>query len=179
MDSDKIKHIFDILKPGDIIFTCATSFTAKTVRFITNGQVSHCAIYIGNGQIIEAQLGVKVRTYDLINYLNDPTTPVYYGILNNRDENQISEAISTAKSFLGRSYDLIGQIGVLVKILTIKLGLSKWINFYGKNIVDNNHEFWCSELVAYCFGNITTVDFRYATPEDIAMSTKLNFKQTL
>ncbi len=183
MESEKINKIFDKIRPGDIIFTRSNDLIAKIIRFVTNGQINHCAIYIGNKQIIESQLGVGVRRYYLEDYLNQKDTEVYYGLLKDVSINQINEAIITAKGLLGRKYDLFGQIGVLVKILAVRLEWTKVLHFYSKNITKDSNAFWCSELVAYSFGNngtpLTDVDYRYATPEDIASSKKIDFKQKL
>ena len=60
------------------------------------------------------------------------------------------------------------------------MGLTGLVKFYGKNITQNTKSFWCSELVAYCFEEadaiLTEVDQRYATPEDLARSNKIDFK---
>ncbi|MDH3320145.1 MAG: YiiX/YebB-like N1pC/P60 family cysteine hydrolase, partial [Betaproteobacteria bacterium] len=51
------------LRPGDIILTSASSLRSAGIQLMTLAPVSHAAVYIGNGQVVEAVgSGVRVRT---------------------------------------------------------------------------------------------------------------------
>jgi hypothetical protein len=51
------------LRPGDIILTSASSFKSAGIQLLTFAPVSHAAVYVGNGQVVEAVgSGVRVRT---------------------------------------------------------------------------------------------------------------------
>jgi len=173
-------HNFDNINRGDLIFTRSLDFTGKVIRFITRSEINHVAIYLGNGKIIESQLGHGVRNYDLQDYMNDEKCQVYYGSLKHISSKQIETAIKNAENLLKSPYDLAGQAGILFKIIIMGIGLGWLVKFYGKNITQNDNAYWCSELVAHCFEKagvrFTQVDQRYATPEDFAISDLIDFK---
>ena len=51
------------LRPGDIILTSTPTLTSAGIRLMTFAPVSHAAVYIGNGRVVEAVgSGVRVRT---------------------------------------------------------------------------------------------------------------------
>ncbi|MDH5579795.1 MAG: YiiX/YebB-like N1pC/P60 family cysteine hydrolase [Betaproteobacteria bacterium] len=51
------------LRPGDIILTSTASLRSAGIQLMTFSPVSHAAVYIGNGQVVEAVgSGVRVRT---------------------------------------------------------------------------------------------------------------------
>lgn len=52
------------LQPGDIILTAGTSLVASSIQLVTFTPVSHAAIYIGGGMVVEA-LRPKVRVVTL------------------------------------------------------------------------------------------------------------------
>jgi len=171
---------FDKIKRGDLIFVRTSNFSGKIIRFVTNSEINHVAIYLGAGKVIESQLNHGVRYYDLKNYAENSKYVVYYGSLKNIPSKQIESAIKNAENLLNSPYDLLGQIGVLFKIIIMRLGLGWLVKFYGRNITQNDKAYWCSELVASCFEKVgirlTQVDQRYATPEDLAISDSIEFK---
>jgi cell wall-associated NlpC family hydrolase len=51
------------LRPGDIILTSTSSLRSAGIQLMTFSPVSHAAVYVGNGQVVEAVgSGVRVRT---------------------------------------------------------------------------------------------------------------------
>ncbi|MGH8709549.1 MAG: YiiX/YebB-like N1pC/P60 family cysteine hydrolase [Burkholderiales bacterium] len=51
------------LRPGDIILTSESSFRSASIQLLTFAPVSHAAVFVGNGQVVEAVgSGVRVRT---------------------------------------------------------------------------------------------------------------------
>ena len=172
--------IFDKIKIGDLIFTRSEDWTGKVIRFVTQSEINHVAIYIGSGKIIESQLGHGVRRFNLQEYLNDKKCEVYLGKLKQIEQKQIEEAIKNAENLLSRPYDLTGQAGILFKIIIVGMGLERLIKFYGKKVSKDKATFWCSELVIHVFAlagaQLTEVDKRFATPEDLARSNNIEFK---
>ncbi len=52
----------DTLQPGDILLTAIPTFTSVGIRLMSFGAVSHAAVYIGEGKVVEAVgSGVRVR----------------------------------------------------------------------------------------------------------------------
>lgn len=55
----------DALRPGDILLTSAPTLKAAGIQLVTFAPVSHAAVYIGDGEIVEAVLsGVRARSLD-------------------------------------------------------------------------------------------------------------------
>jgi hypothetical protein len=51
------------LRPGDIILTSTSTLRSAGIQLMTFAPVSHAAVYVGNGQVVEAVgSGVRVRT---------------------------------------------------------------------------------------------------------------------
>jgi len=171
--------IFDKIKRGDLIFTRSESYMGKVIRFVTKSNINHVAIYLGDDKIIESQLGFGVRYYELLKYIDDKNCEVSCGNLIQIDSKQIEKAIESAENLLNSPYDLIGQAGILLKIIIVRIGLNGLVKFYGRNFAQNINAFWCSELVAYSFekaeSKLTDVDQRYASPQDLAESKKIKF----
>lgn len=44
-----------VLRPGDLIFCHGSSLVDRIIQFVTRSKYNHAAIYIGNGQVMEAQ----------------------------------------------------------------------------------------------------------------------------
>jgi len=169
------------LKRGDLIFVRSSGFIGWGIRFLTQSEINHVAIYHGDEKLIEAQLGKGVQYNTIDNYLNDKNNyKVYAGYVSSAITNDmIEKAIAVASNELNKPYDLFGQIGVLVKIIVTSIGLGRVVQFYGKNIAQKTNAFWCSELVDYAYDNagfkLTQVDQRYATPQDLAISKFITF----
>jgi hypothetical protein len=43
------------MNPGDLLFVSGTDWIAKLVKWVTKSKYSHVAVYMGNGQSMEAQ----------------------------------------------------------------------------------------------------------------------------
>ncbi|WP_081862078.1 YiiX/YebB-like N1pC/P60 family cysteine hydrolase [Cupriavidus sp. SK-3] len=67
----------DALQVGDILLSAATSFNSSAIRLATISQVSHSAVYVGGGNVVEA-VGSGVRVYPLQQALNDGDIIVAY-----------------------------------------------------------------------------------------------------
>ena len=169
------------IKRGDLVFVHSSGFVGWGIRFLTQSEINHVAIYLGDGKLIEAQLGKGVQYNTLDSYISDKSNyKVYAGNLSPVITNDIIEkAITIAESELTKSYDLFGQLGVLLKIIVNAVGLGSLVQFYGKNVAQNTNAFWCSELADYAYDTagfkLTDVDQRYATPQDLAISKSITF----
>ncbi len=57
----------DVLRPGDILLTSMPGFTAAAIEFLTIAPVSHTALYIGDGRVVDAvRAGVQERSIDQV-----------------------------------------------------------------------------------------------------------------
>ncbi len=62
-DDDDVPVLPADLRPGDIILTSTASLRSAGIQLLTFAPVSHAAVYVGNGQVVEAVgSGVRVRT---------------------------------------------------------------------------------------------------------------------
>lgn len=57
------------LKPGDLIFVHGTDWISQCIERFTKSKYSHVAIYIGDGQVMEAQGNRTVGTRSLSYYV--------------------------------------------------------------------------------------------------------------
>jgi uncharacterized protein YycO len=62
LDGDQVLARPEDLRMGDIILTAGPSVTATGIQFMNLAPVSHAAVYIGDGRVVEAVFaGVRVR----------------------------------------------------------------------------------------------------------------------
>ena len=170
-DSDFIKNLL----PGDLICVRAESIIGKIIRWTTESNVNHVGMYIGNGLMIESTLGVGVRILPITIYLDDPTIQVFVArVKTTIDSNAL---IATAFTYFGSKYQILGQIGIAVKALVKKAGLSKYIAFWGTNKL-NTDRVWCSEYMGYVFKTQNIIfaneDPSYLTPGEVYASPAVN-----
>jgi uncharacterized protein YycO len=138
----------------------SNGFLARLIQLATFSKFNHCFIYIGNGQIVEADLnGVRIAhaekypniAWNKHEVLTDAQREVIY---------------RTALSLVGQPYNYIEIGNLLLRILGLKIlsdGIvGKWAN--GKGYI-------CSELVTECY-NKAGVDTgkipALTTPADLA-----------
>jgi hypothetical protein len=170
-DENFIRHY---ARPGDIVSVRSEDWIGRSIRWVTESNVNHTALYIGNGLIIESDRGKGVQIIPLSVYLNDPTKEVYLSrVKAHFDANAL---IELAYKFYGEKYDLLGQFGILIKYLVKKVGLSHVITFFGKNRA-NNYGIWCSEYIGILFWQqgirFSDTDTSYLTPGEIFESDTL------
>jgi hypothetical protein len=168
------KFIRHYAKIGDIVSVRSEDWIGRSIRWVTDSNVNHTALYIGNGLIIESDRGKGVQIIPLNTYLCDPTKEVYLSrVKAHFDPNALVEL---ALQFHGEKYDLLGQVGILLKYLVKKAGLGKVITFFGKNKA-NNYGIWCSEFIGILFLQqgirFSDSDTSYLTPGEIFESDTL------
>ncbi len=67
----------EALQVGDILLSATPSFNSSAIRLATLSQVSHSAVYVGDGNVVEA-VGSGVRVYPLHQALDDGDIIVAY-----------------------------------------------------------------------------------------------------
>ena len=99
------------LLPGDLIVSTSAAWISARIRDLTNSPVSHVAIYIGDGQVIESvDEGVVVRS------LTDALQDDYYAAAFRADaltDPQRSTLVRWLRSQVGKQYDYVAIISLL------------------------------------------------------------------
>jgi uncharacterized protein YycO len=177
------------MRPGDIIISTTDSDISKRIRQATGSVVSHAAVYVGDGYVIEAvDEGVLQLTVEAS--ISQDSVAVAY-----RHKDMTSEKAAKVVAFLKdakaqrRKFDFMGLIRVApfqivsgycdslpeAMRATCKAGASKF-----KLGTDNNDEFYCSELVFEAFMsaglNISDIDPHWSSAQDVV---RLNHNGTL
>lgn len=160
------------LVKGDIILSTTDAFVSKAVKFATNSKYSHARLYIGANNIIEA-IDPKVTTEKITDVIKgDKYTAVYrYLGLTAHQQTQI---IAYAKKQIGKEYDLSGAVGSPNAALTNGITTISKLS----NLVSSEHDFYCSELVAFAYkaaGIKLEIAASQTTPKDLARNKKLQY----
>jgi hypothetical protein len=127
-------------RPGDYIVVRTGGLAARLIRLVTRSRFNHAAIYIGNGQVIEATPRHGVIVASLTEYAGDL-------MLSNSDEPTMSEqraaVVDFARYLVGERYsfesdavDLLARLGIHWRVLGRLAGVRKAL--------------MCSQLVAIC-----------------------------
>lgn len=135
-----------LLYPGDVILFSGTGFVSRGIKFFTNSEWSHAALYVGGGDgyIIEAtQAGVeKTKMADVMLHASKICVRRYRGLT----LEQVELLKDKAYSLIYDRYDYAQLLSLGVYFAFRKVGLT-WAalvrNLPGKMI--------CSELVAVCY----------------------------
>ena len=142
------------LQPGDLILSTSAAWISKEIRGQTRSPVSHVAIYIGDGQVIEAIEG-GVTIHSLNNALSDDYYAAAYRVdgLTPDDRQRMVRWLRTQE---GRPYDTWGIVGQVT-------GASDYIN--------EEDAWFCSELTFAAYEHIekplTTTSPGDSTPGQI------------
>ena len=112
------------LEDGDVLLFDTLSLASQIIKTLENSPVNHCALYIGDGQIIhvghtsgEAPKGEAARQDDLVNLLASREIRTVTALRHtlrgtNWDNGLAAEVIKTAKGYLGHATygytDLLG-----------------------------------------------------------------------
>jgi cell wall-associated NlpC family hydrolase len=129
------------LKPGDIILNTTEGFVSETIRFFSNSSYNHAAIYIGNGEVVEA-VGHGVQRIKLTDFLKDDHIIRSMVLRNNNlTDSQRGAIADFAIKQVGKPYSVGGVIG------------------QGLNLKPNNagefdrKDYYCSQLVAAAYSS--------------------------
>lgn len=96
------------LRPGDIILTSGPGLTAASIQLMTLAPVNHAAIYIGDGQVVEAVLsGVRVRSLQELLAREVAVLALRYPELS---AEQVRDIRAYALRHVGASYNVIGLL---------------------------------------------------------------------
>jgi cell wall-associated NlpC family hydrolase len=135
------------LQPADIIVSAAPGVLDSGIRYVTQSQVNHAALYAGHDQVIEALLnGVMVHT--LSASLKGDYLAVAYRV-RGITLKTAAEVVKLASRWSGKQYDTLGALGAgarnpLVCVFVYGIGLCSVALGGGFRSSD---KFYCSQLV--------------------------------
>lgn len=168
MQRYKADSLANTIRSGDIVCVRNESIIGKIIRWVTESNINHVALYIGNGLIIESTLGYGVRIAPLSIYTNNNGCEI--SICRSVQKYNIQDVVRYSYNFYGAKYDLISQIGIFARFMVQKIGLQKMITFFGRNKI-NHDGFWCSEFLGLIFLSVNIkfndIDISYLSPADI------------
>ncbi len=176
MNINKKVSFFEKVKLGDVITCRGENNLGKVIRYITNSNQNHSALYIGNQEIIEA-LSNGIVISNINERLDNPKEEIYIDRVKNFDINKTEELIEFAKTFLHTKYDWIGLLGIATKYTIKKCDLDWLITFWGRNKIENQRKLWCSEAIGVWYARFgikfTSDDTSYLTPGEIHNSPEI------
>ena len=144
-DFDKI---IKIIQPGDVLLVEGKQRFSKAIKYLTQSNWSHSAIYIGDEKLIEADLKEGVRIIPLQKYMEYHTRICRPKNLSKSDENAI---LNFVNSKIGGQYDIKHASNLLKIALNPRLNLRKVLKNLGSS---DPTEVICSSLIADAFQSI-------------------------
>jgi cell wall-associated NlpC family hydrolase len=139
------------LQPADIIVSAGYGAVSQVIRTATRSTVSHAALYVGRGEVIEA-IGEGVTRQNLYHSLEEHYLAVAYRV-RTLTANAARAVISAAQGWIGKKYDVPGAIGgrqtraldLVVSGISPAAGIVASLSSSGK--LKNQDRFYCSQLV--------------------------------
>ncbi len=173
------------LKPADILLSTGSGAVSNVIRKGTGSRFSHAALYIGNGNIIEA-IGTGVVNQSLKSAMSDDTLVVVFRH-KTISPSQAATAISYARKQVGKKYDASGAassasgspVVIAVGFIMGPIGtvLTTGLSAAGAyNAINSEGSFYCSELVAHAFAKANCPigpSKSSITPKAVSNSSKL------
>jgi len=170
----------DALRPGDILLTSMPGFTAAAIEFLTIAPVSHTALYIGDGRVVDAvRAGVQERTIDQVITEESVVLVLRYPDLT---ETQARRIRAYARQKIGKGFNFFGitvQIPFTVGRRACELPFmaevirDACIRAMGvlSHLASKEDRLFCSQLVLQAYQHagvpLTDADPRIISPADI------------
>lgn len=168
------------LQTGDIILSTGRGVTSMGIRLFTLAPVSHAALYVGNGEIIEA-VGEGIRRRKLDEALEDEAVAVAFRYPELQDE-QARKIGEFAQSQLGKRYNHLGVLlqapfAIERRVCELPVLPTMLREFCIRGValiqlgVVSQNSFFCSQFVLEAYRiagvSITDADPRWISPADI------------
>src|SRR5262245_38226775 len=180
LDGDRVLARQEDLRPGDIILTAGPGLTAAGIQLMSLAPISHAALYIGDGQIVEARTsGVRVGGFQELLAGEIAVVALRYPDLS---EEQAREVRAYALNQVGAPFNLLGlmlHVPLTIPRTACELPLAPsgardaCIRAVGniQQLSARSSQFFCSQLVLQSFRHagvpITDADPRIVRPADI------------
>jgi len=97
-------------KQGDILLCHNYGLFGLYVRLATKSYWNHCALYIGNNQVIDI-LGRGIRVLDYTKYYENKVSHKFIRV-KGLSEYKIKQVCEHAKTFIGRRYNFLLPFGI-------------------------------------------------------------------
>ena len=170
----------DEIQPGDILLTADPTFVSVSIRAMTFAPVSHAAVYIGDGQLVDAMRpGVRVRElHELLEeaavvlVLRYPElTPEQAAAISEYATNRSGARFSFFGITLNLPFSLVRRLCELPLVSpVIRDGCIRGVGVLNYLAASENRVF-CSQLVLLAYQHagvsITAADPRLISPADI------------
>ncbi|RYG75125.1 hypothetical protein EON80_01695 [bacterium] len=117
-------------KPGDILLFCHARGLSRLIPWFTDSRYYHCALYEGDGRVVEARPGGVVRR-DLTKHAD-----MAFRVIPMPEEAG-QAALDYGRCCLGRNYDILDIVFIVLRHYYPKLRFT----------YSNHNSFVCSELV--------------------------------
>jgi len=170
----------DALRPGDILLTAMPTITSAGIQLMTTAPVSHAAVYIGEGRVIEAvRSGVHTRSIAQVMDEESVALVLRYPGLSETQARRIREY---AEQKLGAGFNYFGvtvQIPYSISRKACELPLvaaplrDGCIQAMGvfSQLAESEQQLFCSQLVLQAYREagvpLTDADPRIVSPGDI------------
>jgi len=170
----------DALEPGDIILTSAATLRSLGIRIFTLSSVSHAALYVGDGRIVEA-LGSGVHERPLDGLLREENVALvlrYPGLTRDQQLEILDYALQKTGarfSFFGATLHVPFSVTRRVCELPLLPGAVRDRCLRSIGVLSyaaaTESQLFCSQLVMQAYqsagAHITDADARLITPADI------------
>jgi hypothetical protein len=170
----------DAIVPGDILLSADPTFVSTSIRAMTFAPVSHAAVYIGDGQLVDAMRpGVRLRQLDELLDEAALVLVLRYPDLTAEQAAAISEyalqRTGTGFNFLGVTLHIPFSLARRVcELPLVPAGLrDSCIRSVGvlNHLAASESRVFCSQLVLLAYRNagvsVTTADPRLISPADL------------
>lgn len=170
----------EILKPGDILLTADNGYQSVGVRVMTVAPVSHAALYIGDGRIVEA-VGTGVREITVDYAVNHDSVIAVFRHPELR-EAHYPPLTSFVLDKVGRSYNYLGIVlqapfSIQRRMCEMPFLTAEARDFCLKRMASlqmgtfDDNTFFCSQLILEAFNHvgvpITSAHPRWISPADL------------
>lgn len=168
------------LRPGDIILTSTATLRSAAIQLMTFAPVSHAAVYVGNGQVVEAVgSGVRVRSLRTLLEEEALALALRYPDLTAQQGQSVR---SVALKKVGRSFNYVGVAAHVPFAINRRLcelpllpAAVRDVCLRGlgglHHIATGDRALFCSQLVLQSYQQagvpITDADSRLISPADI------------
>lgn len=155
--------------PGSMVFIGGYTLTSIPIRTYLWAKYSHVGVYVGNGEMIEADFGgvqkTKMERYEKSwLYYGELVTPGF--ILENPEK--IPMIVAALNGLVGKNYDYGINVGTIIS----------WLFKFSRSneaLFDCANAFRCSEAVAYVYkmvGESFKIPVSQVTPKDLYLKYK-------
>lgn len=156
-------EISEIL-PGDVLFLWGDGIIKSSIELITHGGAYHCAIFVDNETLVEAQGMMKSSTSPLSDYLNSNDKLEVW-----RDttltEHEREQIVKYALNHLGTEYD---YLAILAELMRYEFGIALDDYNEGKRRICSSFVNDCAKSVKKDWSNV-----HIPSPADLLNSGKL------